>query len=142
MAKRKWTDDDLAQLEAYAAIRLPMQQIAIMFGYRSEPHFRDLIKKSEAAQRRLALGHARSSAKFRKTLFEAATVDKNPRLMEFWAKTQEGFSYVDKVEHSGLVNQGFNAEQLQDLFSDPDSMNLARALAERMSKAKGEPTQE
>jgi len=102
MARRKFTQDEMAQLEGYAAIRLPIDQMAPLFGYKSERDFREQIKKSDEAQRRIALGKAKSSTKFRKTLYEMCTVDRNPRLIEFWAKTQEGFKVTEVIEHTGL----------------------------------------
>lgn len=133
--RRRFTDEELAQLEGYAAIRLPMEQIAALFNV-SAAWFNQMIKDSDAAQMRIQQGRAKSSAKYRKTLFEMATVERNPRMIEFWGYTQEGFKKTDVIEHAGSIGSGLTGDQLKKLFSDPDSIDMARTLAERLSRPK------
>ena len=37
------------------------------------------------------------------------------------------------VEHSGSIAQGISSDNLKDIFSDPDDLKMARALAEKLS---------
>jgi hypothetical protein len=133
--RRKFTPEEIAQLEAYASIRLPTDYVAAMFGI-SDTWLEQLIKDNDAAQLAVRRGRAKSSANYRQTLYQMAVVEKNPRMIEFWGYTQEGFKKTEVVEHAGSIQSGLAPQQLQQLFQDPESLELARALAERLIQTK------
>ncbi len=131
MAKRRQlTDADIKQIEGMSAIRLPMDQIAHLLGM-SESVLAEAIKRSKSARQALDRGRANASAKFRSTLYRTALgeIDReqvtievdsetgkelsrtvkivptknkpNDRMMELWARTQEGFKMTDRHELVG-----------------------------------------
>lgn len=146
--RRQFTPEELKQLKAYAAIRLPTEQQAALFGL-SEVWFLQMVKDSEAAQLSVAEGRASASAKARSSAYMNAVGRKgekdargNPlpdiiptqRGLEFWLRTQEDFKFKDRLELTGKDGEPLDKlskEQLDEKFDKTFKRLGARAALRR-----------
>lgn len=103
--RRKFTDKELNQIEGWSAIRLPLEEIAILLKV-DRDWFAQLAKKDGAVRTALDDGQAKSKGNIRQTLYQMAmgraggkTQDgtivppqaPDFKALRFWCQTQEGF---------------------------------------------------
>ena len=120
------TPDQIKMLEGMAAIRLPNEQIARILGVSRET-FEKHLKRNKAARLALEKGKAQGSQKVHQTAFQLATgytrqyeqewfnpktkqwetriarevVPPDPKMLQFWLKTQEKWRETDRLELTG-----------------------------------------
>lgn len=130
------TPEQVIQLKGYAAIRLPIAQIAAAFGI-SESKLEFIMKKSKTVRRAYEEGRASGSIVARKTLFERAFGPKgdgnggSEQLMRFWCSTQEGFIQKDVLD----INSKADVSELSDEETEARTQAmLARIAARRDQK--------
>lgn len=116
--KIKVTPELLKMVEQFGVIRLPHDQIAIVLGV-SKDTFELQMKRDPSLRQALDKGRASSSIESRKTLYQMAVKEKNPRMLEFYLKTQEGFKSIERLELTGANGgpvktqyEGLSDEQL------------------------------
>jgi hypothetical protein len=127
MSKRiKLTPEQIKMVEAMAAIRLPNEQIATILGI-SRDGFENYAKRNKQVKSALEKGKAQGSQKVYQTAFQLATgyvrtyesewfnpgskrwetrtareaVPPDPKMLQFWLKTQEKWREVDRLELTG-----------------------------------------
>lgn len=123
--RRKLSEKELHQLEGYGLLRVPMAQIASLFGI-SESTLMRILKKQPEAAAALESAQAKSSLRVRRTLYERAVgapprqlpdevgprgekipgkwlpaIEPEPWALKFWAQTQEGFMPTERHELTG-----------------------------------------
>ena len=124
MSKRiRLTPEQIKMIEGMAAIRLPNEQIAMILGI-SKEGFEKYAKRNKATKAALEKGKAQGSQKAYQTAFQLATgytrvyetewynpstkkwetrlaresVPPDPKMLQFWLKTQEKWREVDRLE--------------------------------------------
>lgn len=98
--RRQFTAKELDQIETMAAHRTPRRVMAALMEL-SEDYFNELAKKDDALSHALKTGEAKGSGKAWQSLFEEAVVKRNPKLLMFWMKTQEGVRETTRLEITG-----------------------------------------
>ena len=94
------TKEQIQFVENAGRIRLPYHHLATLLGI-SETTFELILKRQPEVKEAYDLGCAKSSSSYRKTLYDLAVIEKNPRMMEFFGKTMEGLRTTDRVELTG-----------------------------------------
>lgn len=110
--RRELTEKEINQIEAYSAVRLPMEDMAALLGI-SESYLEDMIKRNDAARHSLNVGRAKAKAKFRQRLYQLA-MDGDIQAMKFWAVTQDGFR-MPPAESSHPYDRSYVQSQTIDV---------------------------
>lgn len=127
MSKRiRLTPEQIKMLEGMAAIRIPMEQMAMILGI-SKDGLEKYAKRNKETKAALEKGRAAGSQKVYQTAFQLATgyvrtyeaewfnpntkrwetrtaresVPPDPKMLQFWLKTQEKWREVDRLELTG-----------------------------------------
>lgn len=111
--RRVLSTDELKLFEKYAAIRLPLEQVAALFDM-SIDTLKRIMQKQDAARASWDQGRAKASSTARSTLWQKAFDQKNFQAMKFWCQTQEGFKTTDVVEIKGLEASNITDEELKE----------------------------
>lgn len=153
--KRKLTPEELDLIEGCSALNMPYDQMAVLLKT-SASTFDRMIKTYPALREALARGRTRGSRHARTTLYTMATGSPEQKLrdketgevtkiipakepdfqaLKFWCQTQEGFRSADRLELTGANGAPLHSaddQSLRELFGDKESVDMARALAQRM----------
>lgn len=121
--RRKFTEKELNQIEGWSAIRLPLEEIAILLKV-DKDWFLQLAKKDSAVHTALDDGRAKSKGSIRQTLYQMAmgraggttqdgkvVAPQAPdfKALRFWCQTQEGFKINYGIEHTAAGEKDPNA---------------------------------
>jgi hypothetical protein len=122
--KKNLTKEQLELLQKLSGIRLPMDQIATMLDISYDTLDR-MSKSSGAVRAAIDKGRAKGSSLYRQTVYQMAVGEKNPRMLEFWGKTQEGFKTADRLELTGADGGPVNTLSLDHLSDEELETRLA-----------------
>ena len=113
--RRRLTDEEIIKIEAWSAIRIPMESMAALLNM-AVSQLENEINRRPEIQQAIASGRAKGKLKPVRTLYERATgreaytdekgkfheaIPVDFQALKFWLQTQEGFKTSDKVEISG-----------------------------------------
>ena len=144
--KRQLTEKEINQLEAWSAIRLPMESIAALLDM-ALTELREASHKNDAVRRALEGGRAKAKGKVHRTLYDRAVgrpqyTDENGKVHEeipvdfqalrFWCQTQEGFKTADKLELTGADGGPIENKQVtkEELIARVAALRIANDLTE------------
>ncbi len=101
MSKRwKPNEEQRQQIETMAGLGMPHWQIAAILGISDETL--DLaLKKDITLQHQMKRGVAKASVNIRRTAYEKAFVDRDPKMIQYWLNCRERWAETSKVELTG-----------------------------------------
>jgi hypothetical protein len=105
------TEKQISQVEAWSAVRVPMEHMASLLGI-SKDTLERAIKKNDALRAALDIGRAKASANVRTTLYNMGVIDKDFQALRFWCQTQEGFKITERQELTGADGAPIATTQL------------------------------
>lgn len=97
---RKFTDEEVRQIEVMGGLGMPMDQIAAVFDI-SKDTLEDRVKDDPRIKAAIKRGRAKASSKVRQTAFQMAVSGESPAMTIFWLKVRERWREQDDAKTIG-----------------------------------------